>query len=380
MARKHSKRITSIFEGEYSDRPFDWQKVLEEKAIAVSAPCRVDMGGTLDIRTFSYPLQYLRPCTVNIALDLRTTVRLAPHSRGRVKVSSRGFKSADFPADRAPFSHPLGLMFATAAFFKAQGVHIQVESDSPPRSALGGSSVAAVALVRAFMEVRHRGRVATPIDGRSVALLAHAVEEGVAGVPCGYQDQLAAAFGGVNAWHWLALPRVQVFRREPLIPRSCLRGLEPHLLAAYAGVPHASSDINSRWVRQFVGGRFRSEWVDILACTRQFADALRRRDFDGAAAFMNRETDVRRRMTPDVLDSLGRKLTAAARRCGCGARFTGAGGGGCLWAIGAADAVARLRLVWRDILAERRQAHVLEVKVAGQGLRVEDEGGVPRTE
>ena len=65
---------------------------------------------------------------------------------------------ADFPADRAPFRHPLGLMFATAAFFNAQGVHIRLRSDSPPRSALGGSSVAAVALVRAFMEVRRRGR------------------------------------------------------------------------------------------------------------------------------------------------------------------------------------------------------------------------------
>jgi D-glycero-alpha-D-manno-heptose-7-phosphate kinase len=352
----------------HPDRSFDWRKALEEGPVAVSAPCRVDMGGTLDIRTFSYPLQHLGPCTVNIALDLRTTVRLEPHARGRVKVSSRGFAGADVPADRAPFRHPLGLMFATAAFFHAHGVHIRVESDSPPRSALGGSSVAAAALVRAFMEVRRRGRCPGSVDGRSVALLAHAIEESVAGVPCGYQDQLAAAFGGVNAWHWLALPRAQVFRREPLVPRSGLQKLEPHLMVAYAGVPHESGDINSRWVRQFADGRFRSEWVEIAACARRFADALRCRDFDGAAALMNRETDIRRRMTPGVLDGLGRKLTVAARRCGCGARFTGAGGGGCLWAIGAADAVARLEPLWRDILAERRQARLLEVKVAGQGL------------
>ncbi|MCU0603551.1 MAG: galactokinase [Desulfobacterales bacterium] len=363
-------RFTGTSEADFSGSSFDWQKALEEGPVAVSAPCRVDMGGTLDIRTFSYPLRHLGPCTVNIALDLRTTVRLAPHARGRVKVSSRGFKSADFPADQSPFRHPLGLMFATAAFFNAQGVHIRVESGSPPRSALGGSSTAAVALVRAFMEVLRRGRRSAALDGRSVALLAHAVEESVAGVPCGCQDQLAAAFGGVNAWHWLALPRAQVFRRERLIPRPGLRGLEPHLLAAYAGVPHESSDINSRWVRQFVAGRFRGEWADILACTQRFADALRRRDFDGAAAAMNRETDIRRRMTPGVLDRLGRRLTAAARRNGCGARFTGAGGGGCLWAVGAADAVARLKPVWQEILSERRPARLLEVKVAGEGLKI----------
>lgn len=359
---------------EYRIAPIDWRKALEDGPVAVSAPCRVDMGGTLDIRTFSYPLQHLGPSTVNIALDLRTTVRIAPYTAGRVKVSSRGFSSADFPADRAPFRHPLGLMFATAAFFHAQGVHIHIESDSPPRSALGGSSAAGVALVRAFMETRLRDGLVAPADGRSIALVAHAIEESVAGVPCGYQDQLAAVFGGVNAWHWRAPPRGRVFRRETLVRSRSLRGLEPHLLVAYVGVPHESSDINGRWVQQFVFGKFRTEWADIIACTRRFADYLRRRDYSAAAAVMNREMDIRRRMTPDVLDRVGAKLTAAARRQGCGARITGAGGGGCLWAIGEADAVARLKPLWLQILAERRAAHLLEVKVAGQGLRVEGEG------
>jgi len=71
-----------------------------------------------------------------------------------------------------------------------------------------------------------------------------------------------------------------------------------------------------------------------------------------------------------VLDRIGRRLTAAARRNGCGARFTGAGGGGCLWAVGAADAVARLKPVWQEILSERRPARLLEVKVAGEGLKI----------
>jgi D-glycero-alpha-D-manno-heptose-7-phosphate kinase len=329
------------------------------------------MGGTLDIRTFSYPYQHQDPCTVNIALDLRTTVRLAPHAAGRVKVSSRGFKSADFRADRAPFRHPLGLMFAAAAFFQAEGVHIQIESDSPPRSGLGGSSVAAVALVRALAEVcRRSGHRGASIDGRSIALIAHAIEESVAGVPCGWQDQLSAVFGGVNAWHWLAIPPSRVFRREVLVPATGLAGLERHLLAAYVGIPHASADINGRWVHQFVSGRSRSTWSEIVACARRFAKALRGRDFESAAVAMRRETELRRQLTPEVMEELGRKLAAAARRCDCGARFTGAGGGGCLWAIGPAAAVKRLRPIWQGILSERRGAHLLDVKVAAQGLRI----------
>ncbi len=349
----------------------NWKKLLEAGPVTASAPCRVDMGGTLDIRTFSYPLQHLGPCTVNIALDLRTTVRIAPYKRGWIKVSSRGFPEAEFPANKAPFRHPLGLMFAVAAFFQAEGVHISVHSASPPRSALGGSSVAAVALAGAFMQARRRRADAMPaVHGSGVARVAHAIEESIAGMPCGLQDQLAAAFGGVNAWHWQAPPQARAFRRETLIARRGIRRLERHLLAAYVGVPHVSVDINGRWVRQFVSGRYRQEWVDIIACTRRFAEALRLRDFAEAGEAMNREVDLRRRMTPGVLDAIGRQLDAAARRCGCGARFTGAGGGGCLWAIGEVEALSRLKPLWQDILSARRQAHLLEVHVAGEGLKI----------
>jgi D-glycero-alpha-D-manno-heptose-7-phosphate kinase len=348
---------------------FDWRKALEEGgAVAVSAPCRVDYGGTLDLRTFSYPLQPHGPCTVNLALNLRTTVRLEPYARGRVKVSSRGFRPAEFAPGAAPFRHPLGLMFAVAAFFGAGGVHIRINSESPPRSALGGSSVAAVALVRAFFEAARRG---APVDRRAVALTAHAIEESVAGMPCGYQDQLAAAFGGANLWHWVALPRRDVYRRETVVPPARLADLAPHLLVAYAGVTHASSDVNGRWVRQFVAGRRRREWAEIIVCTRRFADALRHGRWDAAAELMRRETDIRRRMTPDVLEPVGRRLADAAHRSGCGARFTGAGGGGCLWAVGAAEAMRALEERWRDILDRSRGARLLRVEPTAEGLRVE---------
>jgi len=56
-------------------REKDVSKRLESEPIEASAPCRIDMGGTLDIATFSYPLRHLAPATFNIALDLRTRVR-----------------------------------------------------------------------------------------------------------------------------------------------------------------------------------------------------------------------------------------------------------------------------------------------------------------
>jgi D-glycero-alpha-D-manno-heptose-7-phosphate kinase len=363
------KRSNSDRHGLRPGSGFDWRKALEGQGpVAASAPCRVDFGGTLDLRTFSYPLQPLGPCTFNLALDLRTTARLEPYARGRIKVSSRGFRAAEFAGDAAPFRHPLGLMFAVAAFFGADGVHIRIDSESPPRSALGGSSVAAVALVRAFFETARHGARA---DRRAMALTAHAIEESVAGVPCGYQDQLAAAFAGASLWRWVALPRAGVYVREVVVAPARLSSMADHLLVAYAGVTHASSDVNGQWVRQFLDGRHRSGWTDIIAGTRAFADCLRAGRWGQAAELMQLETEIRRRMTPDVLEPLGRRLVAAARRSGCGARFTGAGGGGCLWALGEAEAIQRLAPVWRDILARRPGARLLSAPPTAEGLRVE---------
>ena len=346
------------------------RKLLESEPIEASAPCRIDMGGTLDIPTFYYPLRHLSPCTFNIALELRTRVRLLPYSRGRIKISSRGFKDAQFPADAAPFDHPMGLMFATAAFFNAEGIHIDIESQSPPRSALGGSSAAAVALVAAFLKLKEHSESDGRPNRRGVALLAYQLEQSTAGVACGFQDQLAAAYGGVNVWYWQTDPDRSVFRRKTVVGKKSHKELRGHLLLAYCGKPHESKDINGRWVKQFLCGINRDLWADVIACTRQFAKDLTGKNYKQAAVHMNRETGIRRKMTPDVLDKVGERLAGIALQNDCGARFTGAGGGGCLWALGEIENIDRLRPLWQESLSSRKGACLLDVGIDSKGVMV----------
>jgi D-glycero-alpha-D-manno-heptose-7-phosphate kinase len=344
---------------------------LEKRPIVTSAPCRIDLGGTLDLATFYNPLRHLAPCTFNAAVNLRTTVRLESYRSGRLKITSRGFPAAEFPSDAAPFDHPLGLMAAVAAFFNADGVHVRIDSASPPRSALGGSSVAAVALIAAFT-VASGLRKFTGAVRRQIAMVAHSIESSVAGVPCGRQDQLAAAFGGVSAWYWQ--PKLTGFghRRIIPLPRRRAGSFHKHFLLAYGGVPHESKDVNGTWVRQFLAGRRRQHWAEISGCAQKFVDALRDSHYKDAVAAMNRETDLRRELTPEVLDSLGETLVESARKSGCGARFTGAGGGGCIWALGAVDDIDRLRRLWNEMLNEREAARLLEVRVDFDGLQIHD--------
>lgn len=342
----------------------NYQQRLEQQEVGASVPCRIDFGGTLDLATFYLPLNRHKPSTVNLALDLRTSVTLSPWTRGRIRISSRGFDSAEFDADAAPFNHPMGLMFACAAFFNAQGVHIQIHSASPPRSALGGSSAAAVAIIAAFHEALGRS-----IDPGAIAMAAHCLESSVAGVPCGSQDQLAAAFGGVNQWYWRFAQDGSLFVKKALVPfDEGEGGLDSHLLVAYCGNPHESRDINRRWVDGFLAGRHRRAWQEIARLTEAFAAALVAGDYPLAGRLMNQETRLRLEITPDVLDPTGMKLFERAESNECGARFTGAGGGGCIWALGSKDPLAHLKADWLSILAHDPGAGLLKTKIDPIGI------------
>jgi D-glycero-alpha-D-manno-heptose-7-phosphate kinase len=108
----------------------------------------------------------------------------------------------------------------------------------------------------------------------------------------------------------------------------------------------------------------------VAECVRRFSAAVNEGQWVEAALAMNEETALRRAMTPEVLDVIGEELVETARSHGCGGRFTGAGGGGCLWAVGAADPIQQLRAGWRAILAKRRGAALLDVAPDLEGLQI----------
>ena len=348
----------------------DLHKILEAEPVSASAPCRIDMGGTLDISSFYYPLAYVNPCTFNISMSLRTRVTISAFQKGWIKISSKGFDSAQYPLDQVPFRHPMGLMFAIAAYFQIDGIHIEIESASPPRSALGGSSVASVALIAAFNQLLAKLGSSTIPEDR-IALLAHGIEESVAGVPCGLQDQLASVYGGVNAWFWKGAGSLRPYVRHDLSASGIVANLSNHLLVAYCGIPHESKNINGIWVNRFINGDTRNQWVEIARCTSAFVEAFSKSDIAAAVAQLNRETEIRVEMTPDVLDETGKQLVGAAIDRRCGGRFTGAGGGGCVWALGEPDKIAALKPAWENILAQIPSAGLLDMAMDLQGLQTE---------
>lgn len=346
------------------------REVLEQNPIEASAPCRVDAGGTWDIKALALPLEREDPVTVNIALDMRTRVTLRPYQEGWVRLSSRGF-SAEGIALRAgslPFDPPFGLFFAAIERYGFHGIDVRIESDSPPRSAMGGSSTALIALLKALSYLAERlgeGR----LPPRELLMLGYRLEEGVSGGFCGMQDQAAAVYGGVNLWQWRYGRGVPPYRREQLLDFHGCRELSRCLLAAYSGIDHDSGSVNRRWVEAFLSGRTRSGWIKANGTVHGLAGAIRARDWAGAAQFLKEEMTVRREITPEALIPETRALVDAAEAEGCGARFAGAGAGGSVWAVGPENLIAGLRSRWAGLLQSMKGGMLLDCSVDRRGVR-----------
>jgi len=255
-------------------------------------------------------------------------------------------------------------MVAVARVLNAHGVHIHINSTSPPRGALGGSSCAAVAIIAAFYTA-----LGQPINPEKIVWLAHTLESSVAGVPCGVQDQAAAAFGGVNFWEWRMGETGPGFNRLPVFEsRKEIQGFNDHILVAYCGIPHVSKDINKQWVDTFIQGKTIAVFEKIVDITKEFYLAVKDKNFGLAGELMVKETQLRLGMTPEVLDNTGKKLFERAVALNCGARFTGAGGGGCLWAIGEKENIFRLADAWAELLDPIEDAGILDTRIDRDGI------------
>jgi D-glycero-alpha-D-manno-heptose-7-phosphate kinase len=349
--------------------PQSLTRFLSKQPVTASAPCRVDSGGTWDIKAMALPLEGMEPTTINIALTLRTSVSLFPYDEGMVKISSEGFgRSEVFSKDLLPFNGPFGLFFSAVSRFGFHGLEVRINSSSPVKSGLGGSSTALVALIKALSRTSEKlgGERLAP---REILHVGYHLEDGISGGNCGPQDQGAAVYGGVNQWKWHYGNRNTPFERTSLLDRKGQRALSSRLLVAYCGKAHVSKRTNRSWIRGFLEGETRSGWVRANEIVKQLASTIKEQDWKLAAGLLREEMAVRKGITPEALIPITSKLVEQAERVDCGARFAGAGAGGSLWALGEIKNIERLRKIWKGTLAPIRGAGVLDCEVDPYGVK-----------
>ena len=343
-------------------------KTLRMQTVEASAPCRIDSGGTWDIKSMALLLERICPVTVNIALSLRTRVILSPFKEGQVRVSPEGFDHGEEASfEDLPFDSPFGLHFAAISYFGFHGLEAQILSDSPVKSALGGSSTALVALIKALsqLSVRVGGK---PLSAKDILHLAYHLEDAVTSGKCGIQDQAAAVFGGVNLWTWHYGNRLSLLTQRRLLDGNGQKEMSRHILLAYSGKSHVSARINRGWLNDFLSGKTRAGWIEANEVVKRFAKTIQEMRWSQAARLVREEVRIRRQITPDALTPLMELLIDQAEKAGCGGRFTGAGGGGCVWALGESDRIENLKDIWKGTLASAIGGKLLECRIDPKGV------------
>ncbi len=306
--------------------------VLKESQIHVSAPARLDIGGTWDIKGLALTHEWVVPCTTNIAISLRTHARLVPYEFGRVKLTNT-LTTEEFAIEQANLDGDLRLLASIASHFGLHGYVLQLEYEAPPFAGLGGSGTVAVAFAAALYEAqRHITSEQTPVDAAMVARLAYMIEDGMHVSLCGMQDHCAAAFGGIHKWLWKYASQ-QVFESEEISGRQVFSGLNDRLLVAYLGKSHNSNVVNEKQLASFWNVATRKNWFAINEVSHRFYDALYTCDWAQAAALVRRENELRVELVPERLNGTANELKKVVDEYPAGFAAVGAGDGGCVWVL-----------------------------------------------
>ena len=242
-------------------------------------------------------------------------------------------------------------------------LEVSIFSSAPPGASMGTSAAVSVALFGALDALTpERMR---PIE---VARFAHRIETEKLGLECGVQDQLASACGGINLIHMPEYPETEVL---PVKVSDPIRWqLEQRLLVAYIGKPHQSSEVH-RAVIQGLGSSpehdDRLEQLRVLS--EDAARVLGEGDLHGLGEVFDQNTEVQRRLHPDLVCEDFERIIETAKTFGAaGCKVNGAGGdGGSVSILCSPDMNRKRELEARLVEMNYR---CLPVLLAPQGLRV----------
>ena len=221
----------------------------------------------------------------------------------------------------ADIRHPAARTILEEMAFE-DGMEITYNADLPARSGLGSSSSFSVGLLNALHALK--GRM---ISKQDLAREAIRIEQEVMGEAVGSQDQIWAAFGGLNR---IAFHRDGGFDVSPLILSPENRhALQSSLMLFFTGFSRYASEIAQKQIDNFghkkqelqTLGQFADDATSILQGTGELVTNLGR--------LMHEAWELKRDLADGVTTPEVDDIYEAGRKAGAlGGKLLGAGGGG----------------------------------------------------
>lgn len=230
------------------------------------------------------------------------------------------------PAVRATLQH---LQFS-------RGLEIHHDGDLPGRSGMGSSSAFTVGLLNAVRALRGQVTGKCQLAGEAIHIEQELLKETV-----GSQDQVCAAYGGLNR---INFSRQAEFSVQPMtLSNERLTELNAHLMLFYTGIKRTASDVASSYVVDM------SARAELLHRLRDYVDRATELLTSGRSLIpfgemLHEAWQAKRALSDKVSNARVDALYEEARQGGAlGGKLLGAGGGGFLLVFAPPDRHPEIR-------------------------------------
>jgi D-glycero-alpha-D-manno-heptose-7-phosphate kinase len=204
-----------------------------------------------------------------------------------------------------------------------RGVEIHTDADLPGRSGMGSSSAFTVGLLHAVHALQGRMIGKRQLASESIRLEQEILKEAV-----GSQDQVQAAYGGLN--HVMFHTNDEISVRPVTLSPERVAAFNSHLMLFYTGIKRTASTIAETFINSFEDRKRQLRIMKDLV-DEGLAILNRNDDLKNFGELLHEAWQAKRSLSATVSNTEVDNLYARARSAGAiGGKLTGAGGGGFL--------------------------------------------------
>lgn len=209
----------------------------------------------------------------------------------------------------------------TLRFLRIQeGVEIHHDGDLPARAGLGSSSSFTVGLLNVLYALRGSMTTKEQLAREAIYIEQSMIRENV-----GCQDQVLAAFGGLNYIEFShdGTPAV----RQVTVPKPVVDGLQEHLMLFFTGFSRMASEVAEHQIRNIPNRT--SELMTMYGLVQEALKAVSSADYPLFGRLLHESWELKRSLSEKITTPEIDTIYERARKAGAaGGKILGAGGGG----------------------------------------------------
>lgn len=207
-----------------------------------------------------------------------------------------------------------------------EGIELVHYGDIPARSGIGSSSSFTVGFLHAMHALTEKFLTPRELATKAINLEQNILKENV-----GSQDQVAAAFGGMNKITFHG----DNFKVEPLlVPKNNLEKLQDSILFCYTGIPRNSDTVAKNQIKNIKTKK--KELIEMNKVATEALEIFKDKNFSikEFGSILDYQYQLKKKLNPSSSNNMIDRIYQKAKNLGAiGGKICGAGSGGFLLMI-----------------------------------------------